>query len=147
MPCPGIETCRYQHCADAGAPPSSPGYPCSFEVAYAAAHEKAFRAQWSYVEDACCVDFESLVIESTVIALQRLRIATRANRAWMLTDQDGDLTAKAHDEIRLTTRYAIALGNLWFSLLGQLYQAADEISDRYDRLYKIAYGFDRPPGR
>ena len=143
LPCPGIETCRYKHCLDAGFAPSSPGCPCSFEVVYAAAHEKAFRAQWSYVADARCVDFKSLVTESTVIALQRLRIAARANAAWALTDGTGGLAPEAHREIELTTRYAVTLGHRWFSLLGELYQAAGEIAAYHDHLYMKLCGVKR----
>jgi len=137
MPCPGIETCLYQHCVDAGAPPSSPGYPCSFEIAYANTHEVSFRSQWSYVADARCADFEALVTESTTIALQRLRIAARANAAWALTDGKGGLAPKAHKEIELTTRYAITLGNRWLTLQEKLSYAAEEVraqlEDRYWR--------------
>lgn len=147
LPCRGIESCRYRYCEDEPACVPSPGSPCSFEQAYSQAHEEGFRRQWGYVATATCVDFEELVAESTTIALQRVRIATRSNRAWTLTDGNGGLADKAYKELELCERYHTTMSNRWSILLGKLQQASTEMTERWDRLYKAAYGIERPPGR
>jgi hypothetical protein len=110
IPCRGV-ACRYRWCdrADMTLPP--PGDPCPFEVAYLQLHRRSFVATYRRAPIAASNgELEALAQQDAILALQRMRVSFRSNRAWDLADPDA-LTKDAIHEMDLCDRYFTSLLN------------------------------------
>lgn len=145
MPCLG-ERCRYDYCDGKYAGVVLFGEPCPLEAEYARMHEEAFRDDYERLSRAHCIeDFDDLVRQNSACELKRLRATIRGNRAWDLTDADGQLTPAAFREMDLAYRYSTTALRKGAKIRRLLSQAHDELVAHREYMNRVIRGLEPLP--
>jgi hypothetical protein len=136
----GPITCRGEACpyrdvcslVRAGSPCPT-GELCPTEVEYAREFEASFRRRYGAVAPYLDAgEFDQLVEQAVVNALQRDRASSRWNRAWL---QDGGVTGEnGQREFALGYRYSVGLGQQLSRIMERIQIGAERLSQHGERI-------------